>query len=54
VEAQFTALRYFTLDGTGHTSHQEQASMTRRYIIWRNNHADDERLRHVVAQANVA
>jgi len=34
--------------------HQEQASMTRRYIIWRNNHADDERLRHVVAQANVA
>jgi hypothetical protein len=26
-------------DGTDHASHQEQASMTRRYIIWRNNHA---------------
>jgi transposase len=54
VEAQFTALRYFALNGTGHTSHQEQASMIRRYIIWRNNHAYDERLRQVVARANVA
>ncbi len=44
VEAQFTALRYFTLDGTDHASHKEQASMIRRYIIWRNNHAYDERL----------
>jgi hypothetical protein len=41
-------LRYFTLDSTGHASHKEQASMTRRYIIWRNNHAYDERLRRVV------
>ena len=39
IEAQFTALRYFALDGTGHASHKEQASMIRRYIIWRNNHA---------------
>src|SRR6266700_4835271 len=54
VEAQFTALRYFTLDGTGHASHQEQASMIRRYIIWRNNHAYDERLRGIVDRANVA
>jgi transposase len=54
VEAQFTALRYFTLDGTDHATHQEQASMIRRYIIWRNNHAYDERLRRVVARANVA
>jgi transposase len=54
IEAQFTALRYFTLDGTDHASHQEQASMIRRYIIWRNNHAYDERLRRVVARANVA
>jgi hypothetical protein len=38
----FTALRYFTLDGTDHASHKEQASMIRRYIIWRNNHAYDE------------
>jgi hypothetical protein len=27
VEAQFTALRYFALDGTGHASHKEQASI---------------------------
>ena len=37
VEAQFTALRYFALDGTDHATHHEQASMIRRYIIWRNN-----------------
>ena len=54
IECQFTALRYFALDGTDHPSHQEQASMIRRYIIWRNNHAYDERLRQVVARANVA
>ncbi len=54
IEAQFTALRYFALDGTDHASHHEQASMIRRYIIWRNNHAYDERLRQVVARANVA
>jgi len=54
VEAQFTALRYFALDGTDHATHQEQASMIRRYIIWRNNHAYDERLRQVVTRANVA
>jgi hypothetical protein len=54
IEAQFTALRYFTLDGTDHASHKEQASMIRRYIIWRNNHAYDERLCRIVDRANVA
>ena len=54
VEAQFTALRYFALDGTDHATHEEQGSMIRRYIIWRNNHAYNERLRRVVARANVA
>jgi transposase len=54
IEAQFTALRYFALDGTDHASHKEQASMIRRYIIWRNSHAYDERLRRVVERANVA
>jgi transposase len=53
IEAQFTALRYFALDGTDHASHKEQASTIRRYIIWRNNHAYDERLRRVVTRANV-
>jgi transposase len=54
IEAQFTALRYFALDGTDHASHKEQASMIRRYIIWRNNHAYDEHLRRIVDRANVA
>ncbi|MFJ3540044.1 IS630 family transposase [Streptomyces sp. NPDC090109] len=54
IEAQFTALRYFALDGTDHSSHKAQGSMIRRYIIWRNKHAADERLRKVVARANVA
>ncbi|POX63154.1 IS630 family transposase [Streptomyces sp. Ru62] len=54
IEAQFTARRYFALDGTDHTSHKQQGSMIRRYIIWRNKHAADERLREVVNRANVA
>lgn len=54
IEAQFTALRYFALDGTDHPSHKAQGSMIRRYIIWRNKHAADERLRGVVTRANVA
>jgi hypothetical protein len=54
IEAQFTTLRYFALDGTDHASHKEQASMIRRYIIWRNNHADDERLRRIVDRVNAA
>jgi transposase len=54
IEAQFTALRYFALDGTDHASHKEQGSMIRRYIIWRNKHAANERLREVVERANVA
>jgi hypothetical protein len=44
----------FALDGTNHASHKEQASMIRHYIIWRNNHAYDERLRRIVDRANVA
>ncbi|MBO2458158.1 transposase [Actinomadura violacea] len=54
IEAQFTALRYFALDGTDHASHKEQGSMIRRYIIWRNKHATDEHLRKIVNKANVA
>jgi hypothetical protein len=54
IEAQFTALRYFALNGTGHATHKEQRSMIRRYIIWRNNHACDQRLRRIVDRANIA
>jgi transposase len=54
IEAQFQALRYFALDGTDHPSHREQASMIRRYIIWRNRHAHDQALCALVKRANVA
>lgn len=53
IEAQFTALRYFALDGTDHGSHREQASMIRRYIRWRNSHAADQALREVVRKAEI-
>jgi hypothetical protein len=53
IEAQFTALRYFALDGTDHPNHHEQASMIRRYIIWRNAHATDPQLRKVVKRAAI-
>jgi len=51
IEAQFTALRYFAIDGTDHPSHKEQASMIRRYLIWRNTHHTDPVLRTVVRRA---
>jgi len=52
IEAQFTALRYFALDGTDHESHEVQARMIRRYIAWRNRHAATHpRLREVIAKA---
>lgn len=54
IEAQFTGLRYFALDGTDHPDHATQGRMIRRYIAWRNRHADDQRLRRIVDRANVA
>jgi transposase len=54
IEAQFTALRYFALDGTDHPTHRAQASMIRRYIAWRNRNANDRTLRALVKRANVA
>ena len=48
LEAQFQALRYFTLAGTDHRSHEEQNSTIRRYIVWRNGHAQDEKLCELV------
>ncbi len=54
IEAQFKALRYFTLDGTDHPDHATQARLIRRYIAWRNYNVDGEKLRAVVNTANVA
>ena len=53
IEAQFTGLRYFALDGTDHNSHREQASLIRRYITWRNSHTTDPRLRKVLKRAAI-
>ena len=54
IDAQFTKLRYFALDGADHRSHTEQASMIRRYIGWRNHNAHDQRLKTIINRANVA
>lgn len=54
IEGHFAALRYFTLDGTDHVTHIEQARRIRRYIAWRNFHAQDDELCEVVKRANVA
>ena len=54
IEAQFKALRYFTLNGTDHPDHATQARLIRRYIAWRNRHAHDPKLRRLVNTANVA
>ena len=47
IECHFRALRYFALDGTDHRSHDEQNSMIRRYIAWRNRHTDNQELRDI-------
>jgi hypothetical protein len=54
IECHRTALRYFALNGTDDRSHEEQNSMIRRYIAWRNRHTDDEALRTVSKRAKVA
>jgi transposase len=54
IEAQFTGLRYFALDGTDHPDHATQSRMIRRYIAWRNRNADNRDLRRVIDKANVA
>jgi hypothetical protein len=39
IEAEFTALRYFTLNGTDHRTHAEQNAAIAAYIRWRNARA---------------
>jgi transposase len=54
IEAQFRALRYFTLAGTDHPDHATQARLIRRYIAWRNRNTNNPRLRSLINTANVA
>jgi hypothetical protein len=53
-DPRFTALQYFCARRRRPPGHQQQASMIRRYIIWCNNHAYDQRLRRFIDRANVA
>jgi transposase len=43
IEAEFTALRYFTLDGSDYPSHAAQEHAIAGYIRWRNRHATPKR-----------
>ena len=54
IEAQFRALRYFTLAGTDHPDHATQARLIRRYIASRNRNTNKPRLHALINTANVA
>ena len=43
IESEFTALRYFTLDGSDYPSHTAQENAIAGYIRWRNKHAKPKR-----------
>jgi hypothetical protein len=42
-ECEFTALRYFTLDGSEYPSHSAQENAIAGYVRWRNKHAKPKR-----------
>jgi transposase len=61
IEPEFTAVRYFALNGTDHRSHHEQDTAIGAYIRWRNRHATPKRgfavgskIRHPDYMINVA
>lgn len=43
IECEFTALRYFTLDGSDYPSHTAQQNAIAGYVRWRNRHATPKR-----------
>ena|SRR5829696_6845460 len=43
IESEFTALRYFTLDGSDYPSHAAQEAAIAGYIRWTNKHATPKR-----------
>ena len=43
IEAEFAALRYFTLNGTDHRAHAEQGDAIARYVRWHNARATPKR-----------
>ena len=50
IEAQFTALSYFALDGTDHPSHHEKATDPPLHRL-RNRDFTDPRLRKIIRRA---
>jgi hypothetical protein len=54
-ECEFTALRYFTLDGSDYPSHTAQEAAVASYLRWRNRHfAIDSKIRRPDYLPNVA
>jgi transposase len=43
IESEFTALRYFALNGTDHQNHSEQGTAIADYMRWRNHRAEPKR-----------
>ncbi len=43
IECEFTALRYFTLDGSDYPTHTAQEAAIAGYVRWRNHHATPKR-----------
>lgn len=43
IEPEFTALRYFTLDGSDYPTHTDQEAAIAGYIRWANRHARSKR-----------
>lgn len=43
IECEFTALRYFTLDGSDYPSHAAQETAIAGYVRWRNRRARPKR-----------
>ena len=51
---KITAPGYLHLDGTDQETHEVEAFLIRRYIAWRNRHAQDQALRELLKRAKVA
>lgn len=43
IECEFTALRYFTLDGSDYPSHTTQETAIAGYVRWTNKHTQPKR-----------
>jgi hypothetical protein len=51
IECEFTALRYFTLDGSDYPSHAAQEAAIAGYLRWGNRHCHPKR--HFAANSKI-